>query len=102
MSINDVRLIHPPTHPPTHIHAGEVGFNVVLGGYFSTKRAATSVELGLWVPPSQVLNLCYSILRVRIGPLGSWLLGGAEQTDLLDFGSHNVKTASPRPFFPSA
>jgi len=41
-----------------------MGFNVVLGGYFSIKRAAASVELGLWVPPSQVLNLCYSILRV--------------------------------------
>lgn len=41
----------------------------MLGGYFSTKRAATSVELDLWVPPSQVLNLCYSILRVRAGSI---------------------------------
>jgi hypothetical protein len=42
-----------------------MGFNVVVGGYFSTKRAATSVELDLWVPPEEVLNVCYSILRVR-------------------------------------
>lgn len=57
--INDIGL-----QAVRHATRGEVGFNVVLGGYFSTKRAATSVELGLWIPPSQALNLCYSIMRV--------------------------------------
>ena len=54
----------PSTSTSLKTPPGEMGFNVVLGGYFSIKRAAASVELGLWVPPSQVLNLCYSILRV--------------------------------------
>ena len=46
--------------------AGEMGFNVVVGGYMSTKRVATSVELDMWVPPSEVVNLCYSIIRVSV------------------------------------
>ena len=50
---------------------GVMGFNVVVGGYFSTKRAATSLELDLWVPPSEVLNLCHSILRVSPQGLGT-------------------------------
>nr|AET85053.1 nitrite reductase [Nannochloropsis sp. W2J3B] len=57
--INDIGL-----QAVRHEKTGEAGFNVVLGGYFSTKRAAGSVDLNLWVPPGQVLNLCYSILRI--------------------------------------
>lgn len=44
---------------------GVMGFNVVLGGYFSTKRVATSVHMDLWVPADQAVNLCYAILLVR-------------------------------------
>ena len=70
MSVNAISVIIKgaclltPSYPQNKTLPGEMGFNVVLGGYFSTKRAAASVELGLWVPPGQVMNLCYSILRV--------------------------------------
>lgn len=60
--INDIGFQAVP-----HAASGIIGFNVVLGGYFSAKRVATSLELDLWVPPGQVLNLCYSVLRVREG-----------------------------------
>ncbi|EWM20575.1 nitrite reductase, partial [Nannochloropsis gaditana] len=57
--INDIGFQAVP-----HAASGIIGFNVVLGGYFSAKRVATSLELDLWVPPGQVLNLCYSVLRL--------------------------------------
>jgi ferredoxin-nitrite reductase len=41
-----------------------MGFNVVLGGYFSIKRAAEAIDMGIWVPPSQVVNLSKSILTL--------------------------------------
>ena len=43
--INDIGL-----QPCAHAETGEMGFNVVLGGYMSSKRVAESVDMGLWVP----------------------------------------------------
>lgn len=57
--INDIGLV-----PVKHEVTGEVGFNVVLGGYFSIKRAAEAVPMEVWVKPSEVSNLCKSILRL--------------------------------------
>jgi len=44
---------------------GELGFNVVVGGFFSAKRCEAAVELNVWVPPNQdVVDLCRAILIV--------------------------------------
>ena len=43
--INDIGL-----QPCPHAVTGEMGFNVVLGGYMSTKRVAESCDMNLWLP----------------------------------------------------
>jgi len=59
--INDIGL-----QPAVHAKTGQMGFNVVLGGYMSTKRIAESVDMDLWVPAEvpAVLELCTAILRI--------------------------------------
>lgn len=59
--INDVGL-----EPAAHGETGEVGFNVVVGGYMSIKRVAESVPLDLWVPADaySATAVCEAILRV--------------------------------------
>jgi len=59
--INDVGL-----EPVAHGETGEIGFNVVLGGYFSIKRAASAVDLDLWIPAEvpAVLDLCTAVLEL--------------------------------------
>ena len=56
--INDIAFV------PAY-REGELGFNVVVGGFFSAKRCAAAVPLDAWVPAnSQVVTLCRSILEV--------------------------------------
>ena len=44
---------------------GELGFNVLVGGFFSAKRVAAAVPLGVWVPPNDdVVEICRAILTV--------------------------------------
>ncbi len=44
---------------------GQLGFNVLVGGFFSAKRCAAAVPLNVWVPPKEdVVNLCRAILTV--------------------------------------
>ena len=57
--INDIGLQAVP-----HAVTGAIGFNVVLGGYFSIKRAAESIPMGVWVPEKDAANLCKAILRL--------------------------------------
>ena len=58
--INDIGL-----QPCAHAETGEMGFNVVLGGYMSSKRVAESVDMDLWVPADVdcVVALATAILR---------------------------------------
>lgn len=58
--INDIGL------DPVKNSEGVVGFNVCLGGYFSVKRAASAVDMDLWIPAEvpAVLDLCTAILEV--------------------------------------
>ena len=57
--INDLAYV-----PATH--AGQQGFNIIVGGYISTQRAAESIPLDAWVPgdTTTVVALCHSILTV--------------------------------------
>jgi ferredoxin-nitrite reductase len=42
----------------------ELGFNVLVGGFFSGKRCAAAIPLDTWVPPEDVVDLCRAILEV--------------------------------------
>ena len=44
----------------------QIGFNVVVGGFFSAKRCEAAIPLNAWVPPTEdaVVNLCRAILNV--------------------------------------
>lgn len=44
---------------------GNLGFNVLVGGFFSAKRCEAAVALNAWVPPNdEVVDLCKAILSV--------------------------------------
>ncbi|KAI2492187.1 Nitrite and sulphite reductase 4Fe-4S domain [Fragilaria crotonensis] len=59
--INDIGL-----QPCPHAETGEMGFNVVLGGYMSIKRVAEAVESNMWIPADRnsVVTLSEAILRL--------------------------------------
>jgi ferredoxin-nitrite reductase len=59
--INDVGL-----QPCAHAETGEMGFNVVLGGYMSIKRVAESIDSGMWIPADRetVVTFSEAILRL--------------------------------------
>lgn len=59
--INDIGLI-----PTPHAESGQMGFNVVLGGYMSIKRVAESVDSNMWIPSDRnsVVTLTEAILRI--------------------------------------
>ena len=57
--INDVGLkavVHPDT--------GEIGFNVELGGYFSIKRNAMSIDGDTFLSQDQVVPYCLALLEI--------------------------------------
>ncbi|EJK78098.1 nitrite reductase [Thalassiosira oceanica] len=59
--INDIGLV-----PVAHAETGEMGFNVVLGGYMSIKRVAESIDSNMWIPADResVVTLSEAILRI--------------------------------------
>lgn len=59
--INDIGLQACP-----NAETGEMGFNLVLGGYMSIKRVAESIDSGMWIPADResVVTLCEAILRI--------------------------------------
>jgi len=59
--INDIGL-----QPCPHAQTGEMGFNIVLGGYMSIKRVAESISSNMWVKADRnsVLTVCEAILRI--------------------------------------
>jgi ferredoxin-nitrite reductase len=42
----------------------QIGFNVVVGGFFSPKRCEAAIPLNAWVSPSEVVAVCEAILIV--------------------------------------
>ncbi|MEB3252103.1 MAG: ferredoxin--nitrite reductase, partial [Cyanobacteriota bacterium] len=56
--INDIAFV------PAY-REGHLGFNVLVGGFFSARRCAAALPLDAWVPPDQaVVELCRAILEV--------------------------------------
>jgi ferredoxin-nitrite reductase len=43
---------------------GNIGFNVLVGGFFSAKRCEAAIPLKAWASPSDVVDLCKAILTV--------------------------------------
>jgi ferredoxin-nitrite reductase len=59
--INDIGM-----QPCAHAETGEMGFNIVLGGYMSIKRVAESIDSNMWIKADRnsVFTLCEAILRI--------------------------------------
>merc|ERR1719502_2211887 len=59
--INDIGF-----QPCAHATTGEMGFNIVLGGYMSTKRVAESIDMDAWIPADVgcAVELATAILRI--------------------------------------
>jgi len=59
--INDIAFI-----PAFQSINGEsqLGFNVVVGGFFSAKRCEAAIPLNAWVSPAEVVGICRAILEV--------------------------------------
>lgn len=59
--INDIGM-----QPCPHAETGEMGFNIVLGGYMSIKRVAHSVDSNMWIPADRnsVVTVSEAILRL--------------------------------------
>jgi ferredoxin-nitrite reductase len=59
--INDIAFV-----PAFQMIEGEstLGFNVVVGGFFSAKRCAAAIPLNAWVTPDEVVGICRAILEV--------------------------------------
>ena len=60
---------HPHINDLAYVPAtsgGVQGFNIIVGGYISTQRAAESIPLDVWVPGDKdtVVALCHAILTV--------------------------------------
>jgi ferredoxin-nitrite reductase len=46
------------------IEGAPIGFNVLVGGFFSAKRCAAAVPLNVWADPRDVVAICEAILVV--------------------------------------
>jgi ferredoxin-nitrite reductase len=55
--INDIAFVPAYTD-------GNIGFNVLVGGFFSAKRCEAAIPLNAWASPSDVVDLCKAILTV--------------------------------------
>ena len=47
---------------PAH-HNGELGFSVMVGGFFSAQRNELALPLGLWLPPDQLPGFTLAVLH---------------------------------------
>ncbi|MBD0345734.1 MAG: ferredoxin--nitrite reductase, partial [Coleofasciculus sp. Co-bin14] len=43
---------------------GILGFNVIVGGFFSAKRCDAAIPLNAWVTPGDVVDVCRAVLEV--------------------------------------
>ncbi|MEO1445098.1 MAG: ferredoxin--nitrite reductase, partial [Cyanobacteria bacterium J06635_11] len=60
--INDIAFV--PAFKEA-VEGGEVGFNVLVGGFFSARRCEAAIPLNAWVPADDtVVELCRAILTV--------------------------------------
>jgi len=60
-NINDIGFV-----PCVHSETGEMGFNVVFGGYMSIKRVAASVSSDIWIPATLEASRALAVATLRI------------------------------------
>ena len=62
--INDLAFV--PAYKEGGDHKGTplLGFNVVVGGFFSAKRCDAAIPLNAWVTPDEVVDVCRAVLEV--------------------------------------
>ena len=58
-NINDIGFV-----PCKHSETGEMGFNVVFGGYMSIKRVAESISCDMWIPAT--LEAAYTLSKATL------------------------------------
>ncbi|MDH6062982.1 ferredoxin--nitrite reductase [Umezakia ovalisporum] len=58
--INDLAFVPALKDYPSSI----LGFNVLVGGFFSAKRCEAAIPLNAWVSPEDVVTVCRAILEV--------------------------------------
>jgi len=56
-SINDIGL-----RPCPNKESGEMGFNVIVGGYFSIKRVMESIPMDIWIKAEDAARFCEAVL----------------------------------------
>lgn len=56
--INDIGLV-PMPNPA---RGGEMGFNVIVGGFFSIKRNCEAIPMDVWLPQDEVVKFCEAVL----------------------------------------
>jgi ferredoxin-nitrite reductase len=61
--INDLAFV-PAFREVAGESEGKIGFNVLVGGFFSAKRCDAAIPLNAWVPPEDVVAVCRAILEV--------------------------------------
>ena len=59
--INDIGF-----QPVAHAETGEMGFNIVLGGYMSGKRVAESIDMNVWIPADVDVAVALSAAILRV------------------------------------
>jgi ferredoxin-nitrite reductase len=78
---------------------GRLGFNVLVGGFFSAKRCEAAVPLNAWVDPRDVVALCEAILLVY---RNSGLRANRQKSRLMwlidDWGMDKFRTAVEQQF----
>lgn len=85
------------------------GFNVLVGGFFSSKRCEAAIPLNVWVKPEEVVSLCKAIVEIfrdhglrlnRQKARLMWLIDewGLEKfrTEVENHWGQNFKTAAPK------
>ena len=61
--INDIAFV-PALKSANDSDDPQLGFNVVVGGFFSAKRCEAAIPMNVWVAPEEVVGLCRAILEV--------------------------------------
>mmetsp|Transcript_4776 Transcript_4776/g.14390 ORF Transcript_4776/g.14390 Transcript_4776/m.14390 type:complete len:561 (+) Transcript_4776:68-1750(+) len=56
--INDIGLV------PMKGEDGTIGFNVIIGGYFSSRRVAHSIPMDVWIKPEDAVAFSRAVLLV--------------------------------------
>ncbi|MEM8639936.1 MAG: ferredoxin--nitrite reductase [Cyanobacteria bacterium P01_G01_bin.54] len=87
---------------------GALGFNVLVGGFFSAKRCASAIPMDVWVPPNEdVVELCRAILYVfrdngsRANRQKSRLMWLIDEWGMTKFRAE-VETSFGKPLTPAA